>query len=147
MSESSIPPKLRRLVVQRAAERCEYCGLAQVGQEATFHVDHVTPVAAGGKTVEDNLALACVSCSLRKAARELATDPETGREAPLFNPRRDDWRENFRWNGVVVVGVGATGRATIEALSMNRSLILAIRQEESALGRHPAPEPEGSSGS
>ena len=144
MSWSSIPPKLRRLVVQRAVERCEYCGLAQAGQEATFHVDHVTPMAADGKTVSDNLALACVSCSLRKAAREFATDPETGREVRLFNPRRDDWRENFRWDGVVLVGLSAAGRATIDSLSMNRSLILAIRQEESAFGRHSAPESEGS---
>jgi hypothetical protein len=28
-------------------------------------------------------------------------------------------------------------RATIEALDLNRPLILAIREEETALGRHP----------
>lgn len=30
---------LRRLVVERAGNRCEYCRLAQEGQEATFHID------------------------------------------------------------------------------------------------------------
>ena len=137
---SYIPPGLRRLVIQRAAGRCEYCGLSQEGQEATFHIDHVIPVTAGGQTVAENLALACVSCSLRKAARQTAIDPQSGKEVALYNPRRDTWREHFRWEDVYLVGLTATGRATIEALDMNRVLILAIREEEAALGRHPPPE-------
>ncbi len=72
---SDIPARLRRLVIRRAAERCEYCGLSQAGQEATFHLDHITPVVAGGPTTAGNLALACVSCSLRKGARQTAPDP------------------------------------------------------------------------
>ena len=134
---SHIPAELRWLVIQRAAGRCEYCGLSQEGQEATFHIDHVIPVAAGGQTVAENLALACVSCSLRKAARQTAIDPQSGKEVALYNPRRDTWREHFRWEGVYLVGLTATGRATIETLDMNRVLILAIREEEAALGRHP----------
>jgi hypothetical protein len=46
------------------------------------------------------------------------------------------WHEHFRWEGVYLQGLTATGRATIEALQMNRALILAIRQEEAARGRH-----------
>ena len=134
---SHIPAELRRLVIQRAAGRCEYCGLSQEGQEATFHVDHAIPVAAGGQTVAENLALACVSCSLRKAARQTAVDPQGGEGAALYNPRRDTWHEHFRWEGVHLVGLTATGRATIEALDMNRPLIFAIREEEAAMGRHP----------
>jgi hypothetical protein len=52
---SSIPAELRRFVVQRAAGRCEYCQLSQEGQEATFHIDHVIPVLAGGQTVGEHL--------------------------------------------------------------------------------------------
>jgi 5-methylcytosine-specific restriction endonuclease McrA len=63
---NTIPAWLRRQVVFRAGGRCEYCGLAQEGQEATFHVDHIVPRAAGGPTEADNLALACVSCLLRR---------------------------------------------------------------------------------
>lgn len=129
--------RLRRLVIQRAANRCEYCGLSQEGQEATFHIDHVTPLAAGGETVAENLALACVSCSLRKAARQTAVDPQTGKEAALYNPRQDTWREHFRWDDVHLVGLTATGRATVAALDMNRILIVAVRREEAAVGRHP----------
>jgi hypothetical protein len=133
----TLPSRLRRQVVTRARERCEYCGLAQAGQEATFHVDHITPVANGGPTVQDNLALACVSCSLRKGARLSAPDPRTGEEAPLFNPRHDDWSTHFRWTGVHVVGLTSTGRATVAALDMNRPLILAIREEKRFRLRHP----------
>ena len=43
---SAIPASLRRFVLQRAGERCEYCGLSQTGQEATFHIDHVVPARA-----------------------------------------------------------------------------------------------------
>jgi hypothetical protein len=134
---SHIPEYLRELVVQRASNRCEYCGLSQEGQEATFHIDHVIPMRSGGETAIENLALACVSCSLRKAARHTAIDPQSGKEATLYNPRQDNWDEHFRWKGVLLEGLTAIGRATIVALSMNRSIILAIRQEEMKVGRHP----------
>ena len=131
------PEKLRRLTINRADNRCEYCRLAQAGQEATFHIDHITPLNAGGATTSQNLALACVSCSLRKAARQMAFDPQTEKEVLLFHPRHDRCVEHFVWEGVQVTGVTAKGRATIAALEMNRPGILAIRLEESLLGRHP----------
>ena len=37
-----VPRLLRAVVVARAGSRYEYCGLAQEGQEATFHVAHAT---------------------------------------------------------------------------------------------------------
>lgn len=45
----------RAAVVLRAGNRCEYCQLSQAGQEASFHIDHVVPRAAGGRTTPDNL--------------------------------------------------------------------------------------------
>jgi hypothetical protein len=134
---SNVPERLRRLVVNRAAGRCEYCGLSQEGQEATFHIDHVLPLSAGGATAETNLALACVSCSLRKESRRSAVDPSGGRRVPLFHPRRQRWLDHFRWDGATVAPLTATGRATIVALQMNRPLILSIRTEEAHRGRHP----------
>ena len=134
---SDVPATLRADVVHRAGERCEYCRLSQHGQEAAFHIDHVVPRAAGGPTTLDNLALACVSCSLRKWAKQTATDPDSGQEFPLFNPRTQHWAEHFRWEGQRVAPLTATGRVTVAALAMNRPLILAIRQEEAARGRHP----------
>ena len=135
---SYIPAHLQRLVLRRSQGRCEYCHLAQNGQEATFHIDHITPVAADGKTVADNLALACVSCSLRKGSRQTAVDPKTKSGTALFNPRQDIWLEHFAWQEVTLRGLTATGRATIAALELNRPTILAIRAEETFFGRHPA---------
>jgi hypothetical protein len=134
---SDVSPALHSEVVLRAGHRCEYCQLSQLGQEATFHIDHVVSRAAGGPSTIDNLALACVSCSLRKWAKQAGTDPESGEEAPLFNLRTQRWTDHFRWEAERVVPLTPTGRATLTALAMNRPLILAIRQEEAARGRHP----------
>ncbi|MFM6582085.1 MAG: HNH endonuclease, partial [Dolichospermum sp.] len=114
-----IPNSLRQLVIQRAKDRCEYCCLSQAGQAATFHIDHIIPVVAGGATTSDNLALACVSCSLRKCARQSVTDPETQKEVSIFNPRQQLWTEHFRWDDVRVVGLTATGRGTVEVLDIS----------------------------
>jgi len=38
---SDIPRSLHEEVVLRAGNRCEYCKLSQLGQGATFHIDHV----------------------------------------------------------------------------------------------------------
>lgn len=134
---TTIPVALRRLVIQRADDRCEYCGISQVGQVATFHIDHVVPVVAAGETIAENLALACVSCSLRKGARQTLEDLETGEVVSIFNPRQQVWKEHFAWQGVQVIGLTATGRATLQALDLNRATMLAIRGEEEWLGRHP----------
>lgn len=134
---SSIATRLRRLVVARADNRCEYCCLAQEGQEAAFHIDHIVPRSRRGATTANNLALACVSCSLRKEARRSAIDPSTGRRVALFHPRGQRWSDHFAWQGATVVGLTPTGRATVVALRMNRPLILAIRSEEVKHGRHP----------
>jgi hypothetical protein len=136
---ATIPASLRRLVIQRADNRCEYCGISQIGQVATFHIDHIIPVVAGGETIAENLALACVSCSLRKGARQKLEDSETGEVVSIFNPRRQVWKEHFDWNGVQVVGLTATGRATVQALDLNRATMLAIRTQEELFGRHPPP--------
>jgi hypothetical protein len=134
---TAVSSRMQSIVARRAGNCCEYCGLSQAGQEAVFHIDHVVPQSDGGPTTADNLALACVSCSLRKGARQAATDPESGEEVPLFNPRSESWSLHFRWERETIVPLTASGRATVSALALNRSVILAIRREESIRGRHP----------
>ena len=80
-----IPGALAAVVRNRANQRCEYCHLPQESQEATFHIDHVMPRALGGETNSQNLALACVTCSLKKAARRVVIDPDTGEDVPLWS--------------------------------------------------------------
>jgi len=68
---SAIPAFLRRLVLRRAAGRCEYCRLSQAGQEATFHIDHIIPLADNGATTADNLDLPVFHVLCVKAREEL----------------------------------------------------------------------------
>ena len=130
-----VPVGLARLVRERAGGRCEYCRLPQSSKEAAFHVDHIKQRSAGGATVEKNLALACVTCSLQKAARTHARDRVSKKRVPLFRPRQDRWADHFRWmRSCRLFGRTPTGRATITALGMNRPAIIAIRQALVQLG-------------
>jgi HNH endonuclease len=139
MTSDHIPLPLLRRVRDRAGNRCEYRGISQVGQEATFHADHIRPRRNGGATVMDNLALACVSCSLRKGARTTALDPQTGGPAGIFNPRTNEWLEHFRVrDDFAILGTTPEGRASVELLAMNRPLAIEIRREEAVRGRYPA---------
>lgn len=135
-----IPVRMIQEVRARAAEVCEYCLLPQSTQEATFHIDHVLPRHAGGETEVSNLALACVTCSLRKAAKLDAVDPQTQQTTVLFHPRTQTWSTHFRLDDEFYFeGLTPTGRATIETLGMNRPAILLIRKELHFLGRFPPP--------
>ena len=133
-----VPTSIARRVRERADDRCEYCGLCQAGQEATFHIDHIKPRRDGGASQLDNLALACVSCSLRKGARTEGPDPTTGEMVRLFDPRRDRWEEHISiaedWR---LIGRTPLGRATVALLDMNRPLAVAIRLEEALRHRYP----------
>lgn len=60
-----IPTRLAQEVRDRANAVCENSLLPQNSQEATFHIDHVVARREGGDTEAGNLALACVTCSLR----------------------------------------------------------------------------------
>lgn len=133
-----IPASLARRVRERAGDRCEYCRLSQAGQEATFHIDHVIPRRDGGATTLENLALACVSCSLRKGARRVGRDPHTGDEVRLFNPRVDHWHDHFALSeNLHLIGQTAVGRGTVARLLLNRPLAVAIRHEETLRQRYP----------
>jgi hypothetical protein len=130
-----IPAQLIAVVRQRAADICEYCHLPATSQEATFHADHVRPRSRGGRTSADNLALACVTCSLKKAARTHVVDPITKKKVPLFNPRRHIWASHFRWTLTMrLVGKTSIGRAAVFALAMNRPQVVRIRQALRVLG-------------
>jgi hypothetical protein len=96
---------LRQFVRVRAGHRCEYCRLSQEFSELRFHVDHIIPRCHGGSSDQDNLALACPSCNLRKGTNLTGIDPHTGSLAALFNPRVDLWFHHFAYENDVVVGL------------------------------------------
>lgn len=138
MTRTQIPAELARIVRDRASNRCEYCQLPQSSQEATFHIDHIEPRRAGGQTNLENLALACVLCSLKKGARTIVIDPESGEAVSIFNPRSQLWDDHFSWTFEwSVIGLSPCGRGTVEALGMNRPAAVSIRSMPAELGRFP----------
>ena len=108
------------LVRERAAHRCEYCGVSQ-SADAFFvlHIEHIIARQHGGDDGLENLALACFHCNLRKGPNIAALDAVTGTLVALFHPRRQEWRAHFVSNGEVVEGTTPTGRATVSLLQMN----------------------------
>ena len=123
-------PEIVAEVYARAGDRCEFCKMHQALQGASFHVEHVIPSVRGGLTQPENLALACPSCNLHKSDRTEVVDPQNGVVVPLFNPRRDDWHDHFRWNGYQLEGLTAIGRVTIVALKLDAPRRITIRQAE-----------------
>jgi len=110
---------LVRLVWQRALHRCEYCQMPQALSILRLEIAHVIARQHRGKTMAGNLALACAYDNGFKGPNIAGLDPRTGRLERLFHPRRHQWRYHFRWDGPVLVGRTAIGRATIEVLAMN----------------------------
>ena len=74
---SDVSAALRDEVALRAGDRCEYCGLSQVGQEATFHIDHVVPRAAGGPTTTSS-----IKGDLARSLSRLIGNPTSGCGVP-----------------------------------------------------------------
>lgn len=130
---------LRALIVARAGNRCEYCGAPGYIGTQRLSIEHIRPQSAGGGDEEDNLALACQGCNNHKYIKVTALDPETGISVPLFHPRQDIWGEHFSWSEdeLEVVGLTPTGRATVEALQLNRDELKRFRRVLIPAGEHP----------
>ncbi len=69
-SREPIPAGLRFAVLRRDGFRCAYCGRGE-REGVKLHLDHVVPVARGGKTEIDNLVTACATCNVGKSATDL----------------------------------------------------------------------------
>ena len=104
-------------------------------------VDHIIPISAGGETAQENLCYSCVSCNSFKFNFQSGIDPDTQQEAPLYNPRKDQWNEHFRWSedGSQIVGLTLVGRATVARLRMNQPNIVVARHVWISAGLHPPP--------
>ncbi len=139
MSEKRVPAKLRQKVIEQAKECCEYCLSQACFATESFAVEHIKPRSRSGQTISGNLALACPGCNGYKHAKTKALDPVTGKLVQLFHPRRQKWHDHFRWSDdyTHIVGLTAIGRATIEALQLNRQCLVNLRQMLYVWGEHP----------
>ena len=139
MARPYIPKTLREKVAATAGHRCGYCLTPQAYTAMPMHVEHIIPQAAGGPSTEENLWLACPLCNGHKGMQTHGTDPESGEQVPIFNPRRQDWHEHFRWSedGTLIVGQTACGRATVVALRLNNEHLVRARRRWVMAGWHP----------
>ncbi len=114
-----IPTTLRRQVIERAQNRCEYCLLPAEVAFFPHEVDHVIAEKHGGATKIENLALACWRCNRHKGSDLTSFDPETRQLSPLFNPRTQLWSEHFAYERERIIGLTPEGRTTVTLLRLN----------------------------
>lgn len=142
MPKNSVSRAFRRKVFSRAKGRCEYCQSPDSLSVGSFHVDHIIPRARQGATRLENLAYCCPGCNDAKWSKLKSNDPKTNRLVNLFNPRRQKWNDHFRWSfdKAYIEGKTSCGRATVEALGMNRLHVVKLRLIWLKWGEHPPKE-------
>ena len=144
MPREHVPAEVDRRVREAARHRCGYCLSPQRLVMARLEIEHILPVSRGGTGDEANLWLSCPLCNRAKADRTSATDPATGAEVPLFNPRLQKWSDHFRWtaDGRRIIGLTPIGRATVASLHLaDDPDAIIVRGYWVAAGWHP-PEDE-----
>ncbi len=114
-----ISASLRRYVEERASFLCEYCLFDSSLSFFPHEVDHIIAVKHGGKTDQDNLALACWRCNRYKGTDLGSFDPQTNTFSFLFNPRLQDWSEHFTLEETRILGLTPEGRTTSNLLQLN----------------------------
>lgn len=72
------PP--RKAVLARDGIQCRYCGRKTT--KDSRHIDHVVPVAQGGETSLENMAVCCRACNYRKGQKTLEEARMTLRPVP-----------------------------------------------------------------
>jgi 5-methylcytosine-specific restriction endonuclease McrA len=135
MSGTYVPAALRRLVIERAGARCEYCLYPQGIGFWSFEMEHIVSEKHGGSTTEENLALACPFCNRAKGTDLGSLDPETGLLTPFFNPRTQQWRDHFalKPEGQILPQT-PEGRVTVIILQINESARVKERRSLIAAG-------------
>jgi hypothetical protein len=111
-----------------------------------FVMEHIIPVTEDGDTTLENLALACGGCNGHKYNKVEALDPASKKQASLYHPRRQTWQDHFGWSAdyLKIIGITTTGRATVDALKLNRPGVVNLRKLMLMEGSHPPKEEDGS---
>jgi 5-methylcytosine-specific restriction endonuclease McrA len=82
---------LRKQVIERAGDRCEYCRFPQSMSLLAFEMEHIVSEKHGGTTALENLALACPYCNRAKVTDLGSIDPETNQLTPLPSNHLNLW--------------------------------------------------------
>lgn len=139
MPESRVTAQQKKAVAERANGCCEYCRSQARFAIQPFSIEHIIPRSQDGETVMDNLALSCQGCNNHKYNKTEGRDPVSGDLVPLYHPRNQQWSDHFAWNDdfSLIIGLTATGRATVETLQINREGVVNLRRVLYTMGEHP----------
>ncbi|MGI8669239.1 MAG: HNH endonuclease [Aridibacter sp.] len=139
MQRKKITEKTKVKIRQLAKNRCGYCLSQQEYVWDILEIDHIIPLTKGGKDDEENLWLICSTCNNSKYNKIEGFDLKTKQNAPLFNPRLQNWHEHFKWSKAAskIIGKTKIGRATISALNLNRERFIKVRKNWVFAGWHP----------
>ena len=132
-----VPAPLRRQVIERVGDCCEYCRFPQSVTLLAFEMEHIIAEKHGGTTSLENLALACPYCNRAKGTDLGSIDPETNQLTPFFNPRTQNWQEHFTLVGATIMPLTAEGRVTVFILQLNHPDRLQERERLLAIGQYP----------
>ena len=125
-----IPEELRRLVSIRANYRCEYCRLRELYSFFSFQMEHIVSLKHGGKTVAENLALACQICNNNKGSDIATFLNNISEPIRFFNPRTDVWKEHFEADASgLILPKTNIGEGTIKILNLNHFESIIERKE------------------
>ena len=131
MSSTYIPAELRRRIVTRAQNRCEYC---RIPEDATINgceIDHIVAEKHHGETTAQNLALSCFFCNRNKGSDLGSHKPQTREFVRFYNPRTDKWDDHFLFDPadeITIVPQTDIGEVTVRIFGFNDPNRLQERQ-------------------
>jgi len=107
----------------------DLCRIHEEDVFAPHELNHVIAAQHGGRSLLENLALACYEGNHFKGTNVASVDPETGEPGFLFHPRHDRWSDDSLLDGARVVPLTAKGRATAALLKFNIPAFLELREK------------------
>ncbi len=140
MSGTYISAALRREVIERAGNCCEYCRISQEDIFFSFELDHIIAEKHGGQTTSENLCLSCPDCNTFKGSDLASVDHAHDKAiVQLFNPRHDDWDTHFKLDTETarISGLTPQGRVTVFLLRINDEDRIMDRKLLIAANRYP----------
>lgn len=142
MAKTNIPANFKQFIIERSKGYCEYCQCPSDFSTELFSIEHIIPRSKNGSDELDNLAYACIGCNIYKSDKTEFVDVVSQSLSNLYNPRTMNWADHFIWDesSTVILGKTAIGRATIEALKLNRRPVKNLRRALIAIGEHPPSE-------
>jgi hypothetical protein len=116
-----LPKSHRQAISKRARFRCEYCRFPEYYSYHPYQVDHILSIKHGGTNSPKNLAWACSDCNNAKGSDVGSFDKITKTFVPFFNPRSQNWDDEFDIEAGYISGKTPSARVTVIILQMNQA--------------------------